>query len=385
MRSSAAPGNDERALHVASAAALIVLAGVLAFDRAPWYAYVLLLSSAVWYSVSAVPIVAEDGARSRDRRGLVYLSGAVAVLTASVLASPFAAVLLIVLYTHAFWLLERLWLATVAIAVATTGTGVALAAHVERTNMTSAAILGSSVSTFVLGNSIGLLVRRQAEQVRQRDQLIKDLEDARAELAAAHRREGARVERERLARDIHDTLAQGFTSIIMLIQAADAAADSNLKLAHRQLELAERTARENLAEARSLVNAQQPLVQSSLDSVIRRLATQFGDVAELDCAVSTGDFNRKLSANEEVAIVRAAQEALANVRKHAQASEVSVTLRSTREGAVLEITDNGCGFQPGLAAGFGLTSMRSRIEEVGGAVAITSAPGKGTRVRVTIP
>ncbi|MEU6647196.1 sensor histidine kinase [Saccharomonospora sp. NPDC046836] len=313
--------------------------------------------------------------------------GPVVLLVLAVLASPIACALLVVLYTHAYWLLDRVWLATVIIAVATAATGSAAARHLAGSDMTNAAVLGIGVSTFVLGSSIGLLIRRQVEQGRQRDQLMRDLEQTRTELAAAHRREGAAAERERMAREIHDTLAQGFTSIVMLVQAADAAADTDLELTHRRLELAERTARENLAEARLLVNAQRPagLEQSSLDQVVRRLAEQAAELAGLDCTVRTAEFAGKLTANQEVTIVRAAQEALANVRRHAQASRITVCLRSAEEGTVLEIIDNGKGFPAGEVAGFGLTSIRSRTEEVGGTVTITSAPGEGTHVRMVIP
>lgn len=387
MRPRSTGDKETRALHTASAVAVVAAAGALASEMVPWYAYVLLAQTVLWYLVWVVPSVAGGPAHRSDLLGLIYLAGAVAWLGATVVVSLFATVLLVVLYTHAFWLLDRLWLATLAIAIATAVTGLAVARHFADTPFTDAAIVGACVSTFVLGNLIGLLVRRQVEQQRQQDQLIRDLKDTRAELVAAHRREGARVERERMARDIHDTLAQGFTSIVMLVQAADAAVDSDPELTHHQLALVERTARENLTEARSLVTSELPtgLEQSDLGDVIRRLATQLHDVADLNCEVHMNPPGRTLSVYEEVAIVRATQEALANVRKHAGATEVVVTLCSTGESTRLEIADNGCGFRTDERHGFGLAGMRARIEEVGGTVLVTSAPGEGTRLRVTLP
>lgn len=380
-------GAETRALHTASAVAVVAAAGALATVPAPWHAYALLAGAVGWYAVWVVPSLCGGPAHRDDLLALLYLAGATAWVGTTGVVSPFAGVLLIVLYTHAFWLIDRLWLATVVIAVATAVTGIAVARHFADSQVTDATIVSVCVSTFVLGNLIGLLVRRQADQQRQRDQLIKDLKDTKAELVAAHRREGARVERERMAREIHDTLAQGFTSIVMLIQAADAAVESDPELTHHQLALAERTARENLAEARALVNAERPagLERSDVGEVIRRLANQLCDVADLDCAVRIDPLGRKLSVNEEVTIVRATQEALSNVGKHAGATEVVVTLGADGDGTRLEIADNGRGFRTDERPGFGLAGMRARVEEVGGTMVIESAPGAGTRLLVTLP
>lgn len=385
MRTEPPAGVEAREFHVTSAAALVLAAGVLVFDGVPWYAYGVLVALAAWYAALAVPLARRRG--GHDTRGLVYLLGAAGWVSALVLCSPFTAALLVAVYIHAFWMLERLWLATACIALATAGTGFAVATHVAGERMAGVVVLCSAVSSFLIGNEVGKLTRKQAEQERVRARLIEDLEDARAELAAAHRLEGARGERERLGREIHDTLAQGFTSLVMLVQAADAAVDIDPELAHRQLQLAERTARENLTEARALVAAGQPgvLGQPTIDSVVRRLAEQLGEVADLKCTVVTDELKRELSPNEKIVIVRSTQEALANIRRHARARQVSVTLRSDDAGTTLDIVDDGCGFAPDDAYGFGLTGMRSRIEEIGGELMIASTVGAGTRVRVVIP
>lgn len=392
MRSDAAVERDSREAHITSSAAFALVAGVLAFDGAPWSAFVLLLVLAVWYAVMVVPLVSRStgvsrGSGNRDVRALLYLLGAVALLSALVLVSPFAAALLIMLYAHAFWLLERLWLATVAVAFGTTATGLAVGAHVADQDMARVVVLAGCISCFLIGNVVGLLTRRQEEQQRTRERLIEDLRDVRAELANAHRLEGVRVERERMAREIHDTLAQGFTSLIMLIQTADAAVGTDPALAHRQLGLAERTARENLTQARALVvsGEPKPLGEAGIDRVVTRLASNLSEMADLECTVAIENVRQELSANEKIVITRAVQEALANVYRHARAKQVSVRLGSDDRGTVLDISDDGCGFQAGETWGFGLTGMRTRIEEVGGALQVVSAPGEGTRVRVIIP
>ncbi|MBB0228884.1 sensor histidine kinase, partial [Streptomyces calidiresistens] len=377
---------EEREFHLTSAAALLLVTGVLAVDRVPWYGYLLLLVLALWYALTAVPLVRAPGT-GRDARAMAWLGGAGTLLVVLVLTSPFSAVLLIVLYAHAFWMLRRLWLATVTVAAVTAACGAAVLVHTPPDRMATVLVLGSTVSSFLIGNEVGRLIRKQAEQERARARLIEDLRDARAELAAAHRLEGAMVERERMSREIHDTLAQGFTSLVMLVQAADAALDSDPGLARRQLELAERTARENLAEARALVAAGQPgvLAEHDLDAVVRRLVERQCEVTGLRCTVHTEAFEDRLTPNERIVLVRSTQESLANIGRHAGAESVTVSLRSDARGTVLDIIDDGRGFAPGKTRGFGLAGMRARIAEVGGELMVTSAPGAGTHVRVVIP
>ncbi|MBP2184234.1 sensor histidine kinase [Amycolatopsis magusensis] len=377
---------DGRESHITSAAALVLVAAVLAFDGAPWPAFALLAVLGAWYTVMVVPPASRDGG-DHDTRALVYLLGAFALQAALVLVSAFAAALLIMLYAHAFWLLRRLWLATVSIGLGTAATGLAVSPHVAGQELANVVVLAASISCFLIGNVVGLLTRRHEEQQRTRALLIDDLRDARAELAGAYQMEGVRVERERMAREIHDTLAQGFTSLILLIQTANTAVDSDPALAHRQLDLAERTARDNLTQARTLVVSGEPgtLGEARIDRVVSRLAGHLSEMADLTCTVGITDLHRELSANEKIVLVRAVQEALANVYRHAGASRVEVTLGADEGGTVLDIVDDGRGFRPGETWGFGLTGMRSRIEEVGGELRITSSPGAGTQVRVIIP
>jgi len=200
------------------------------------------------------------------------------------------------------------------------------------------------------------------------------------------------AERERMAREIHDTLAQGFTSIIMLTQAVRAEVEAgDPQPATDRLEAIELVARENLGEARALVAAFSPvaLEGSTLTDAVRRLAERFGTETgvAIDVEVPT-DSTAALAAltrEREVVLLRAAQEALTNVRRHARARLVTVRLSAEDSEALVEVQDDGVGFEPGRGVGFGLTGMRDRAHDTGGELDVSSAPGQGTRVRVRVP
>ncbi|MFE6871984.1 sensor histidine kinase [Kitasatospora sp. NPDC057692] len=239
---------------------------------------------------------------------------------------------------------------------------------------------------WLAGVLVGLGVVRIVEQSDERaGRLGAELEDARLRLAEAHRLQGATEERERLAREIHDTLAQGFASIIVLAEAAAAGIAADPGRAAQQLLSIERTARENLAEARVLVGSapQSGPAAGSIATTLRRTLERFtedtgllvtAELAEVACDGPT-----------RIALLRCTQESLANVRKHAAASQVSVVLGPVPCGIELEITDDGEGFVVRDSDGFGLNGMRRRLAELGGELTVTSSPGDGTRVLAAVP
>jgi signal transduction histidine kinase len=173
----------------------------------------------------------------------------------------------------------------------------------------------------------------------------------------------------------------------MLLQAADSQLDLDPARARRQLVLATGTARENLAEARALVAALPPagLESSSLDEALRRLVDRLGEELGLGVEYATSGRPRHLAAGAEVVLLRAAQEATANIRKHAEASRVSLRLSYGDDTATLEVRDDGRGFDPRDARGFGLKGMRDRVTQVGGRLTVDSAPGTGTVLTVEVP
>ncbi|MFF4531291.1 sensor histidine kinase [Streptomyces sp. NPDC001407] len=220
---------------------------------------------------------------------------------------------------------------------------------------------------------------------RRRQSLIDDLVRTRDELAAAQREAGRLAERQRLAREIHDTLAQGLSSIVLLARAAETAAPDAARARMREVG---RTASDNLAEARRFVQALTPpaLEDAPLPEALRRVTARSLPTAafHLDgepCA---------LPVESEVALLRLTQEALANVVRHARAGRAAVTLAYLDGQVTLDVYDDGVGFTPGDGPAdgrrtFGLHGMRERIAELGGTLTVESAPGEGTAVAVTLP
>ncbi len=221
-----------------------------------------------------------------------------------------------------------------------------------------------------------------------RAELIRELESSQAEVARLSREAGTAAERERLAREIHDTLAQGFTSIITLTQAMESELDTDLSTVRRHLALAHRTARENLSEARAMVAALAPsdLATGSLPEAVQRQADRLSEEIGIPVQCEVDDALPPLSTAVEVVLLRAAQEALSNVRKHSGASLVRVRL-SAVDGAIrLRVEDNGCGFAPDAdGTGFGLRGMRSRAEQVGGKLEVRTGANGGTELELEVP
>ena len=255
------------------------------------------------------------------------------------------------------------------------------------TNPTIWAFLFTALGAIILGVWITAIIG----QSTRRRQLIEQLEATQAELAAAERRAGILEERQRLARDIHDTLAQGFTSIVMHLEAADQALPDDLDTLQKHLDRARETARTSLEEARRVVHALRPhsLDQRSLPDAIERTAVRWQEETGIPLTTTiTGD-PIPLHPDIEVTLLRATQEALANIRKHARATAVQITLSYIDDVVVLDVQDNGVAFAGAaaspLSGGYGLQAMRERVEQCGGSVTLESEPGEGTTVVVSIP
>ncbi|MEU3838743.1 sensor histidine kinase [Streptomyces sp. NPDC028635] len=250
-------------------------------------------------------------------------------------------------------------------------------------------LTGNAISTVVAyaaGVGLGLCAHRFVVRSNERQkQLTAALALTQEELAAAHQQQGAAEERERLAREIHDTLAQGFASIVVLAEAARAAAITDPIRCAEQLTSIEQTARENLAEARVLVGTapQSGLAAGSLATTLRRTLDRFVQDTGLTVTAELPDVD--LDQRTRVALLRCTQESLANVRKHSGASAVGVVLTELAGIVELEITDDGRGFVVEESRGFGLDGMRRRLSELDGELTITSSLGDGTRVLASLP
>jgi signal transduction histidine kinase len=202
------------------------------------------------------------------------------------------------------------------------------------------------------------------------------------------------VERSRMAREIHDTLAQGFVGIMTQLRAAEQAPDEESRRRHTDAALT--LAQDGLAEARRSVNALRPgaLDAARLTEALANVAQNWSERTGIPVQIKTVGEAHPLSTDADVALLRTAQEALANVEQHAVARRVVLTVRSDASGTQLEVRDDGCGFDPADRAtrtgraedgGYGLVAMRERIESVAGTLVIDSRPGHGTAVRAEVP
>lgn len=201
-------------------------------------------------------------------------------------------------------------------------------------------------------------------------------------------------ERSRLAREIHDTLAQGFAGIITQLQAAEQSADESERQRHTDQALA--LARDGLAEARRSVQDLRPVALDAvrLPDALRNVAREWSARTGIPASVKISGDTAALRTDAEVALLRTAQEALTNVDKHASARHVVLDLMADAHGCRLEVRDDGSGFDAGERVlgtehpeqgGFGLTAMRERVEAVAGTFAVQSSPGHGTAVRAEVP
>jgi signal transduction histidine kinase len=234
---------------------------------------------------------------------------------------------------------------------------------------------------------IGTVIMTSMRQRRQLSAVVAELAATRAESARLSREAGVAAERERLAREIHDTLAQGFTSIVALAQAVEPELEADTAAAKRHVQLIGTTARENLAEARAMVAELTPtaLHDGSLPAAVQRQCDRLSAESGITATLVVDGELPPLGMAADVVLLRAAQEAFANIRKHSQASAATVTLSPAECGVRLTVTDNGIGLAEESVEGFGLRGMRARAAQVGGKMSVESTPGDGTMVTVEVP
>lgn len=269
---------------------------------------------------------------------------------------------------------------------------------------------GSTPFAAVIGPLIGMVValgvaRAQMALVRdglERQRLIASLYAAQEETAAlteelarVQRAEGVTSERTRLSRDIHDGIAQGFSSILLLTRAARAETDpERLRAILGQLES---SAADGLEESRRVVGALAPadLDEGSLTGAVRRVTERFAEESGVPARVAVVGELSPMPTTAEVTLLRCVQGALANVRAHADATQVVVSLDETADSVRVDVVDDGRGFDTATwwaeapdavgEGGYGLRATRARLREIGGGLAVESSPGEGTAVSAWIP
>ncbi|WP_234539353.1 sensor histidine kinase [Streptomyces shenzhenensis] len=330
------------------------------------------------------------GVRRSRRAAVLWLAAVGACWLVLLALSPDGVWVAFPLYFLQLHLLpRRAGLAAVAATAATAIAGFAAHQHSFGPAVAIGPALGAAVAVAVVWGYQALY--RESEHRRQ---LIEELTATRADLASAQHTAGVLAERDRLAREIHDTLAQGLSSIQLLLRAAERALPQAPQNAARYVGQARQAAVDNLAEARRFVAALTPptLEGTTLAGALERLCTTTSARHRLTAHFHlTGD-PAPLATAHEVALLRIAQSAVANTVRHAAATTADVTLSYLGDHVALDVVDDGRGFAPDRlpapdpeAGGFGLAAMRARAHALGGTLTIGSAPGHGTALAARLP
>jgi signal transduction histidine kinase len=382
-----------------SAGAIAITAGVVA-AAAAWVTWMDIL---------------HPGWMERPWLVWVYFTGLVAFIAVLTIRSPWYAFFTWIGFLYAFRLLAGPWRwigsAVVAVFFAMAQDG---GFHRPTASTVVIWIILACVDLGLVGFFIMLGVRTE-EQNQARKGMIAELAVAnqrleeimaqntglQAQLLTQAREAGAGDERQRMAREIHDTLAQGLTGIITQLEAAQQTASDAER--ERRIDNAKRLARDSLAEARRSVQALRPqaLEDSRLPEALAAEVTRWSATSGVAAEVETTGEARALHPEVEVTLLRVAQEALANVARHAGASRAGVTLSYMEDVVTLDVRDDGAGFTvpangDGPAAtgesggsrpqgGFGLIAMRQRVNRLAGQLEIESEPGAGTAVSASLP
>lgn len=238
------------------------------------------------------------------------------------------------------------------------------------------------------GEKINELSEARRKAVAELQHALEENEGLHAQLMTQAREAGVADERQRLAREIHDTIAQGLVGVITQLEAAGNVIGDRAAL-ERHLGNATRLARESLVEARRAVRGAVPLQLEgrTLSEAISEVVERWSGVNDVDVEWSSTGDPVDLHPEIEVTLLRAVQESLANVAKHAEASRVGVTLSYIGDIVAVDVRDDGRGFSPDATenGGYGLRAMKARVEELDGRLEVESAPGRGTAISVTLP
>ena len=249
----------------------------------------------------------------------------------------------------------------------------------------------------VLDCEVSAILRQDESGTEKRIQgIVRDVtEIKRSEAAALEQAREVAVleERNRMAREIHDTMAQGFTGIVIQMEAAEQSMETRPGALPEHLNRARSLAREGLQEARRSVWGLMPhaLEQSTLDTALQEEVRRFDAEGRSKIAFTQSGKRRELPPDVQTVLLRICQESLTNIRRHADASQVDVTLNYYEHEVLLSVQDNGSGFDPPTVekekrgVSFGLTGMRQRAEQINGQLLVGSTKNQGTLVRLTIP
>jgi signal transduction histidine kinase len=234
--------------------------------------------------------------------------------------------------------------------------------------------------------AIGISFKLLAMQIDERKRL-------QSSLASAERKAGVLEERQRLAREIHDTLAQGFASIIVHLERAEQINGLAGSQAKGHMDLARSVAREGLEESRRMMSALRPeiLERRALPEAVTRFCEEWSKRSGIPSRLEITGTPSPMHPDIELTLLRGVQESLTNVARHSGARTTAVTLSYMEDIIVLDVQDDGKGFVPGSAnggdkkSGFGLHGMRERVEALQGSLQVESTPGEGTTISLVLP
>jgi signal transduction histidine kinase len=399
--------------------ALLVLLGAILMIVEDWAGGSLLIDLALC-ALAAVWMLGmftlRPGWWDRPRIMGAFVAGLLVITAVLVARHPAFGLFTPAAYIYSFTVLPWPW-RLLGVAATAVLAGTAQASGIPKTDA-----LGLAMYVIIVAFNIAMLcgcawVLRLAEKEEERrEQTLAELsrtnrlleaslaENAglHAQLLAQAREAGVLDERQRMAREIHDTLAQGLTGIIAQLQAAEQMHEVPAPWV-RPFDAVKNLARESLSEARRSVDAlrPEPLQSARLSDALADVADRWSRLHGLAVRVTTTGTVRTMTPEAEFALLRTAQEALANVAKHAHATRVGVTLSYLEHEVALDVRDDGQGFdpagleagtaanggsrQPSSGSGFGLTIMRQRVERLSGTLRIESEPGAGTGISACVP
>ncbi len=360
--------------HLLAGGVLVLATAIALLDPATDRAEVLALVAALvlwhWFL-----LVRDRSWLERTGTGVVYWIGTAVLVTLLLGRSEAYSILLYGLYPLSFITLGFWGLVPVAVLTALVGWQLRFDGPGAWLNL---------FATVALALVIADVVHAEARQSEQRLAAME-------ELAATARRAGVLEERQRLARELHDTVAQGLTSVVTHLEAAEQAVGERPELARTHLDTARRAAREGLGELRRSVHALRPdlLAGAPLPDALRAVADRWSADHGVPAQVRVTGDPVPLPPDTDVALLRTVQEALANTARHARAHRVVVSLSYLGDSVTLDVDDDGVGFAgtpaPRADGGFGLVAMRERIAAVGGRLDVESVPGEGTTVAAEVP
>ncbi len=378
--------SGQRWWHVFVAGTIVVLAAINAFSYSPSQAqrvtaWVLLALFGLAYVLIGRRSLVEGGPWLAFSIVLVLVSGAL------VACSPTLAIVQAITFPLIWSVIDDTRIAIVgnALLALSVAVGFLVSLGLGADNIVSTAVIEGI--SLVGSLALGLWITSIARLSHERRDLIEELTATQAQVAALSRETGAAEERERLARDMHDTIAQSLTGLVMLSQRAQSElAAGQWDALPDRLAVLEETARDALLETRSLVASGAPVeVGGGIVAAVSRLGERFGRETGIRVTVD-GDGVPELDRATEVVLLRCAQEALANVRKHSGAHAASIALAATEELVTMTVRDDGVGFEPDAPSpGYGLAGMRDRLALVEGTLTVASRRGSGTTLLIGLP